>query len=656
MRYLTKSRFKLALECPTKLYYTGKKQYANQNLEDPFLAALADGGYQVGELAKYYFPGGHDIKSLDYVEALDETNALLEKDQVIIYEAAIRHENLFIRTDILVKQDHHIDIIEVKAKSYNKNKDSFFTKNGNLSSDWSPYLEDVAFQKCVVLSAYPNYSVSSYLLLVDKQSKCPTDGLNQKFRISKDSSGRKQIRLATPLTSEDLSMKILCQINVDDCCSLINDTDIANEAFTGSFFDYVNFLSECYEQDKKIVMDIAGRCGKCEFKTTKADKKELLSGFKECWRYHLDWSDEDFAEPTILEINNFRKKDQLFKQGVYKIKDVTIDDIEPDTDGKPGLSPKERQWMHVEKVKKNDSTPWIDTDGLRMEMKNWKYPLHFIDFETTMVAIPFNKGRHPYEGIAFQFSHHMVHENGSIEHRNQYLNVVPGMFPNYEFVRKLKEALENDRGTIFRYAAHENTFLNIIHGQLTHDKSFVSDREDLLAFIEDITEFGKNKKEYRCGDRNMVDMLSLVKRYYYDPLMGGSNSIKVVLPAILNSSGYLRNKYSNSIYGSDGGIKSHNFRNWTWVRTDDAGRVMDPYKLLPKMFDDITDEDFEKISDDTVISDGGAAMTAYAKMQFEDMTDYERNEIRDALLKYCELDTLAMVMIYEGWKEACGYE
>ncbi|HAE43652.1 MAG TPA: DUF2779 domain-containing protein, partial [Clostridiales bacterium] len=126
MRYLTKSRFKLALECPTKLYYTGKKQYANQNLEDPFLAALADGGYQVGELAKYYFPGGHDIKSLDYVEALDETNALLEKDQVIIYEAAIRHENLFIRTDILVKQDHHIDIIEVKAKSYNKNKDSFF--------------------------------------------------------------------------------------------------------------------------------------------------------------------------------------------------------------------------------------------------------------------------------------------------------------------------------------------------------------------------------------------------------------------------------------------------------------------------------------------------------------------------------------------------
>ena len=49
--------------------------------------------------------------------------------------------------------------------------------------------------------------------------------------------------------------------------------------------------------------------------------------------------------------------------------------------------------------------------------------------------------------------------------------------------------------------------------------------------------------------------------------------------------------------------------------------------------------------------DGGAAMTAYAKLQYEEMSDYEREEIRSALLRYCELDTLAMVMIYEGWRE-----
>jgi hypothetical protein len=43
-------------------------------------------------------------------------------------------------------------------------------------------------------------------------------------------------------------------------------------------------------------------------------------------------------------------------------------------------------------------------------------------------------------------------------------------------------------------------------------------------------------------------------------------------------------------------------------------------------------------------------LTAYAKMQFEEMSDYERNVLTDSLLKYCELDTMAMVMIYESWK------
>ena len=57
-RYLTKSRFKLAVECPTKLFYTGKPEYANTNNEDAFLAMLADGGFQVGELAKFMYPEG----------------------------------------------------------------------------------------------------------------------------------------------------------------------------------------------------------------------------------------------------------------------------------------------------------------------------------------------------------------------------------------------------------------------------------------------------------------------------------------------------------------------------------------------------------------------------------------------------------------------
>jgi hypothetical protein len=46
--------------------------------------------------------------------------------------------------------------------------------------------------------------------------------------------------------------------------------------------------------------------------------------------------------------------------------------------------------------------------------------------------------------------------------------------------------------------------------------------------------------------------------------------------------------------------------------------------------------------------------TAYARLQFEDVDEVERRMIREALLRYCELDTLAMVMIVQGWREAVG--
>ena len=52
IKYLTKSRFKTAYECPRKLYYLEHKEYGNKNTEDEFLAALAEGGFQVGALAK----------------------------------------------------------------------------------------------------------------------------------------------------------------------------------------------------------------------------------------------------------------------------------------------------------------------------------------------------------------------------------------------------------------------------------------------------------------------------------------------------------------------------------------------------------------------------------------------------------------------------
>ena len=651
MKYLTKSKFKLATECPTKLYYASKKDeigknnaYANTSLENPFLEALAEGGYQVGEMAKYYYPDGHNIDTPKHDEALEKTNELLEQDNVVIFEAAVKHNDLFIRVDILVKRGKFIKVIEVKAKSIDVTSDSFLTVKGDkVKASWRPYLFDVTFQRYVVRCAFPDSVVTSYLYLVDKTKTAPTEGLNQKFQIVKDEKNRKGVKVSSSLNENDLSVELLRKIPVDECCDLIFDTNAGADERGVSFRDRINEYSEAFTTDTKIKPILTKLCRDCEFKASQEQLDEgLKDGFRECWKQQLGWSDKDFDKPNVLDIWNFRKKDEFIQEGKIKFSQIYEDDINPEES-----HTKERQWLQIEKVKNNDNSIWLDTDGLKAEMDSWKFPLHFIDFETTAMAIPFNKGRHPYEGVAFQFSHHIVYEDGKIEHKGEYINVEKGVFPNYEFVRQLKAELDKDEGTIFKYSPHENTYLNMIYRQIQSETKLIKDKDELCDFIKTIT---NSKQEKYTGERDMVDMLKVVKDYYYNPLTGGSNSIKQVLPATLNSSDYLKEKYSKPIYSTDE-IPSKNFPpNWTWVELED-GLVKDPYKLLPQLFEG-ADECEQLISGDSnELKDGGAAMTAYARMQFEQMSEYEFGKLKNGLLKYCELDTFAMVMIYEAWRE-----
>ena len=660
-RYLTKSRFKLGMECPAKLFYTGKdKEYANLNLEDSFLAALAEGGFQVGELAKAYYPGGHEVETLDSESALAQTSKLLERDDVVIYEAAIRWKNLFIRADILVKKGGRLDLIEVKAKSYDAKEDGdFIGKRGGINSGWKPYLLDVAFQKYVLSQAFPKSKVYASLMMADKTALCPTDGLHQKFRImtGKQEVGkkpRKKAVMTTPLTQAELKHRILCQVNVDEACDLIHKEAFKVANGPATFVERITWLADHYERDTKIVCRPAPVCAHCEFRAPAKDEAGgLKSGFKECWKQALNWKERDFETPNVLNIWNYRGKGELLAENRAAMADVTEEDIQPKSDGKPGLSASQRQWLQVKKVKAQDDSLWLDKAALKREMQKWKFPLHFIDFETTRVAIPFNQGRQPYELVAFQFSHHMVHDDGRVEHKGQYLNTERGVFPNYDFARALKKALEGDAGSIFRYATHENSTLVAIDRQMAKDPAPPKDQAALRSFIRAITTSTKDSVERWNGKRTMIDLCEMVKRYYYAPATNGSNSIKAVLPAVLNDSGYLKKRYAQPVYGGKDSIPSLNFKDKKWIEIAD-GKVVDPYKLLPKMFTDVSDHDFKRLSADDELRDGGAAMTAYARMQFEEMAEQERHAMKEALLRYCELDTLAMVMIYEAWRELVG--
>lgn len=649
-RYLTKSRFKLATECPTKLFYTGKKTvYPDTKLDDQFLEALADGGYQVGELAKCYHPDGIEVSTPDDAVAERQTLELLQAEDVVIFEPAIRCGNLFIRVDILVKRGNSLKIIEVKAKSYSSEADGNFMqkKDRLVATKWKPYLCDVAFQKYVVGKAFPNYAVSSSLLLVDKNATAATDGLNQNFSIQRGENGRKSVVISNALNELEMANRLLITLPTDDAVKVIYDTELTEGFPEDSFIGNINALADSYEKDQRVTTAIGTKCKACEFRcTTEQERLGLISGFKECWKDQLGWKDRDFDDPTVLDIGGSFGAKGYIESGEIKISQVVSpysNVIEPS--GTP-LQARDRLWLQVEKAQNGDSTMYFDSKGMEREMAAWVYPLHFIDFESNAMAIPFYQGMRPYEGIAFQFSHHQVDSEGKVRHVGEYLNTNRGEFPNFDFVRELKRQLEHDDGSIFRYSRHENTYLNMIYQQLK--ASSETDKLELMDFIKLITKSTKKSDEKWEGARSMIDLCELVKSYYYDPATNGSNSIKFVLSAILGSSAYLRDKYQHPVYGTTD-IPSKNFQDQIWIKYDNQGKLIDPYKLLPRVFDEISEHDVEILSRSEELNNGGLALTAYGLMQFSAMGDIERAALNSALLKYCELDTLAMVMIYEAW-------
>lgn len=652
MRVLSKSRFKLGLECPNKLYYTGKKNYANKKNENPFLEALAKGGFQVEELARLYYPGGHllEDEDWDYVKHWNQTKELLKKESVIIYEAAFLFDGLFIRTDILVKKGNIIELIEVKSKSYEPdNENIFIGKRGGMDSKWKPYLFDVAFQKHVIQLCFPEWKIKSFIMMADKSKKASIDGINQLFRITKSADNRTGVTVLAK-SKDELGNPILGKLNITD---IVTGIEVGKYTYADgiTFIDAIQNYKEIYINDQYTNSPTSySACNKCEFKTSDEDKlQELKSGFVECFEKQNKWNDKDFEKTNLFDIRgiHWTKSAKLFENKLIFAENLKQEDI-GFKEGVGKLTDSERAWIQIEKALSNDSSIYIDKDGLKEEMNKWIFPLHFIDFETCTAALPFSKGRRPYEQIAFQFSHHTYYGDGKIEHANQYISNKPAYFPNFDFIRELKKALDSDNGTIFRFHNHENTILNAIHVQLL--KSDEKDKDSLINFIEHISHSTRNSAQKWQGKRDMVDLWVIAKSFYFNPLTNGSNSLKDLLPASINSSNFLKDKYSKPI--DEIQLITTNFpTDFIWLAQDEE-KVINPYKRLPPVFDDWTEVEIENsISDIEDINDGGAALTAYGKLQYTDMEQAEIEQITSALLKYCELDTLAMVMLYEHFKE-----
>lgn len=738
-KLFTKSAFKIATHCPMQAYYyRNPDAYENQSANDDFLKSLAEGGFQVGELAKIYcdVPPENDLEGCSgYDKPLKRTRELFKQEKVNIAEAAFRFGDCFVRADVVKKDGHKIKLIEVKAKSWDPIIDFVSVAKGGkykgkqaVNSDIRDYLYDVAFQKWVVENAlktdYPDeiWEVQAFLMMPDKSKVNTIPSLNGLFKVRQEEfekEGRKEKRAKVEVALGALEIlkkpheHILTPFPVDDDCKLVIEGKTAEQVdvLGMSFVSFVEEKSRWYVNNEKHYCSLGSKCFTCPFrlsddkekdteKTDPADKPKLKSGYDECWCKVPKLYTDDLEKHFIKALNGAglthspNTKDDWIRNGIYYIDDIDESVYPRKNDRKKtGWSNNERKWIQIDGVKKNQKEPIILKDELRVEMdKNWHFPLHMIDFETTASALPFFENTRPYEQIAFQFSHHIIHEDGCIEHAGQFLMTQPGKNPNVAFVSALKKQLGRE-GSVFRYATHENSILRAIRQQLLDSEE--PEKDELVAFIESITHpTSEEAKAYKKagitvkpGNRDMIDLCEIVKRFYWHPIMKGSNSIKQVLPAILNSGTYLQEKYGKPIYGSE--IKSYNYTAespLTLIVKNESGEVQNPYKALPQL-KEIQDELIGKIAaqglwskeeleqyvqsasademdadEDTRINNGGLPLVLFRSFQALDPNvDWEKaitaanpskdaikyNALRKGLLKYCELDTMSMVLIWE---------
>jgi hypothetical protein len=158
-----------------------------------------------------------------------------------------------------------------------------------------------------------------------------------------------------------------------------------------------------------------------------------------------------------------------------------------------------------------DNKEWIGP-ALADALASVRYPVHHLDFETFMPAIPCYPGTHPFQLIPVQWSNHIEIVAGHLLHQD-YLSDAPDD-PREEFTLRLLESL-GDCGTICVYSQYERSVLE----QLA--ELFPQYRSALQAVI-----------------KRLWDLLAVVQQHYYHPAFGGSYSIKSVLPAVVPDLSY----------------------------------------------------------------------------------------------------------------------
>ncbi|TNC80262.1 MAG: hypothetical protein C9356_15150 [Oleiphilus sp.] len=211
----------------------------------------------------------------------------------------------------------------------------------------------------------------------------------------------------------------------------------------------------------------------------------------QCWDEGLSIWDIPFLSA--------KKEQQFLDRGIQYLDQISTADL-----AELDLTEKQEQFVATMINKRID----IDMRGAAADVDCWSFPLVYLDFETDARAIPVFDGVKPYEKIPFQYSITIEHQDGSVE-KKWYLHDSEDD-PRPGLAARLFEDLEVVGSLVSYYDSFERSVL----------------RKLASLYPKYATRF------LSTADRS-EDLLQVVKRNIRHFEMGGSYSLKSVLPVLL---------------------------------------------------------------------------------------------------------------------------
>ena len=251
--------------------------------------------------------------------------------------------------------------------------------------------------------------------------------------------------------------------------------------------------------------------------------------WKHCFQKLRDVPDTNSANKYLgfrgFNLGNIADKYQLINEGYYKFDDVP------------------RDWLEKEKhlIQRDcydNGTEYVDREKMQYWFDQLEYPIYHFDFETFACSLPRFHGEKPYRQSVFEFSLHIERKPGVCDKEKDnfiFLNeecsdderkaLVEAIIDHFEF---------NEDGTLKGTMLAQNTSFEI--GRLKELAELFPEYSDkLLAICDksaDLLHLLRNNKGMYEGMEN-ADVFN-----YYHKDLSGSYSIKKTLPTLVPSLTY----------------------------------------------------------------------------------------------------------------------